>query len=136
MTQQDELGTRIAGVLAKGTESLTAEQRERLATARRQALARHSAAVKVADVITAPVLAPSSAPAGGFSKWTEQSLFGVAYFMPFAVLVLGLLGVVYMHTGTVAPEIAEIDAGLLTDELPIDAFLDQSLDSWLKRSPR
>jgi hypothetical protein len=129
MKQQDELGTRIAGVLAEGTESLSSEQRERLAAARRLALTRHAMAV---ETVRAPVLAPS----GAFAQWTEQSVFGVSYFMPFAVLVLGLLGVVYMHTGTVAPEIAEIDAGLLTDELPIDAFLDQSLDSWLKRSPR
>jgi hypothetical protein len=53
-----------------------------------------------------------------------------------AALVLGLSGVVYMHGGSVASEIADIDAGLLTDELPLDAYLDQGFDSWLKRYSR
>jgi hypothetical protein len=32
--------------------------------------------------------------------------------------------------------LAEVDAGLLTDELPINAYLDKGFDSWLKRSSR
>jgi hypothetical protein len=56
--------------------------------------------------------------------------------IPVAALVLGLLGVVYVNTGTVSTDMADIDAALLTDELPINAFLDQGLDSWLKRSLR
>jgi hypothetical protein len=53
-----------------------------------------------------------------------------------AALILGLLGVVYVNTSNVVSDIADIDAGLLTDELPISAYLDQGFDSWLKRSPR
>jgi hypothetical protein len=40
------------------------------------------------------------------------------------------------HTTSTGPDIAEIDAQLLTDELPINAFLDQGFDSWLKRGSR
>jgi hypothetical protein len=29
-------------------------------------------------------------------------------------------------------EIGELDAALLTGELPVDAFLDKDFDSWLK----
>jgi hypothetical protein len=125
MNQQDELGTRIARLLDEGTDRLKPEQRDRLAQARRLALSRQQAR-------TAPV----PVPAGPFSRLTEQSVLGVRYVIPFAALVLGLVGVVYVHTGGVASEIANIDAGLLTDELPISAFLDQGLDSWLKRSSR
>jgi hypothetical protein len=60
----------------------------------------------------------------------------VRYVIPVAALVLGLLGVVYVNTGTVSTDMADIDAALLTDELPINAFLDQGFDSWLKRSLR
>jgi hypothetical protein len=74
--------------------------------------------------------------AGPLSDFTEQSVLGVRYLIPFAALLLGLLGVVYVHTGTVSSDIADIDAALLTDELPINAFLDTSLDSWLTRSSR
>ena len=127
MNEQDELASRIAKLLDEGTDDLTTAQRTRLANARRLALSRHRAK-------TEPVVVP--AWAGPFSQWTEQSLFGVRYVIPLAALVLGLLGVVYVHTGGVPSAIADIDAGLLTDELPISAYLDQDFDSWLKRSSR
>ncbi len=43
---------------------------------------------------------------------------------------------VYVQTNGVMSGIADIDLGLLTDDLPIDAYLDKDFDSWLKRSPR
>jgi hypothetical protein len=128
MKHEDELGACIAKVLEEGTETLAPEQRERLAAARRKALSRYQRAK------TAPAWVP--AWAGSISDFTEQSVLGVRYLIPFAALLLGLLGVVYVHTGTVSSDIADIDAGLLTDELPINAFLDTSLDSWLTRSSR
>ena len=33
-----------------------------------------------------------------------------------------------------ANDIAEIDASLLTDDLPINAYLDNNFEAWLKRS--
>ena len=127
MNQEDELATRIARLLDEGTDRLSAEQRDRLAQARRLALSKQQAR-------TAPV--PVPVLAGPFSRFTEQSVFGVRYVVPFAALLLGLIGVVYVHTGGVASDIADIDVGLLTDELPISAYLDQGFDSWLKRSSR
>ena len=128
MKHEDELGAGIAKVLEEGTQALAPEQRERLAAARRKALSQHQRAK------TAPAWVP--AWAGPLSDFTEQSVLGVRYLIPFAALLLGLLGVVYVHTGTVSSDIADIDAALLTDELPINAFLDTSLDSWLTRSSR
>lgn len=127
MKDQDELGGRIARVLDEGADALSPEQRDRLSAARRLAVARLQ-----------PARAPAWVPAwaGSVSRLTEQSVLGVRYVVPFAALLLGLLGVVYVHTGTVSSDIADIDAGLLTDELPINAFLDTTLDSWLKRSSR
>ena len=126
MKDQDELGLRIAGLLDESADSLGPQQRERLNAARRLALARHRPA-------TAPAWVP--AWAGPLGKYTERRLFGVQYLIPVAALVLGLAGVAYMHTGT-SSDIADIDAGLLTDELPINAYLDQEFDPWPKRSSR
>ena len=125
MNQEDELAIRIAKLLDEGTDGLGADKRERLAQARKLALSRQNGP-------RAPVLAP--AWAGPISRVTEQSVFGVRYLIPLAALILGLIGVVYVNTSGVASEIANIDAGLLTDELPISAYLDQGFDSWLKRS--
>ena len=127
MNQQDELAGRIVRLLDEGADSLAPAQRERLFEARQLALAHLRAR-------TAPELAPAGS--GWLSDITERSVFGVRYLIPVAALVLGLIGVVYMNTGGVSNDMADIDAALLTDELPINAFLDQGLDSWLKRSPR
>jgi hypothetical protein len=125
MKDQDELGLRIARVLDESVDNLGPEQRERLNAARRLALARHRSA-------PAPAWVP--AWAGPLGKYTERRLFGV-HLIPIAALVLGLAGIAYMHSGT-SSDIADIDAGLLTDELPIDAYLDQEFDPWPKRSSR
>jgi hypothetical protein len=128
MNDQDELGLRIAKLLDGSTDSLSAEQRDRLSAARRLALARHRP-----ERATATAWVP--AWASPISGLTEKRVFGIQYLIPMAALVLGLAGVAYMHTGT-SSDIADIDAGLLTDELPINAYLDQDFASWLKRSPR
>jgi hypothetical protein len=128
MNDQDELGQRIARLLDEGTDKLSPEQRDRLSAARRLALARHRPA-------PAPVPSWMPAWAGPISGFTEKRVFGIQYLIPIAALVLGLAGVAYMHTGT-SSDIADIDAGLLTDELPINAYLDQDFASWLKRSSR
>ena len=127
MKDQEELGPRIARLLDEGTDAIGAEERARLIEARRLALLRHAGQRERALV---PTLA------NGFSDWTERSVMGVRYVLPLAALVLGLVGVVYVHNGSVPSEIADIDAGLLTDELPINAYLDQGFDAWLKRSSR
>lgn len=129
MNEDDELGVRISRLLDEGAGDVAPGTRERLAVARRMALARHEE-LRVASRGWVPALA------GSFSRITEQSVLGVRYLVPLAALVLGLMGVVYVHTGTVLTDIADIDVGLLTDELPINAYLDQDFDSWLKRSSR
>ena len=126
MKDQDELGLRIARLLDEGTDKLGAEQRERLNAARTLALSRHR---------PEPVPAWVPAWAAPISRYTERRVFGVQYLIPIAALILGLGGVAYMHTGG-STEIADIDVGLLTDELPLDAYLTHDFDPWPKRSSR
>jgi hypothetical protein len=128
MNQQDELAKRIVQLLDESTDELGREQRDKLAKARRLALSR-------LQPKPAPVWIPAWVQAG-VSGITEPSVMGVRYVIPIAALVLGLIGVVYVNTTGPSGDIADIDAGLLTDELPINAFLDQGFDSWLKRSSR
>jgi uncharacterized protein DUF3619 len=125
MNEQDELARRIVKLLDDSADNIGSEQRERLRAARSMALAKHRVAPE-----------PAWALAGNFSQLTEYRVFGVRYLIPMAALVLGLMGVVYMHSNGTSSDIADIDAGLLTDELPINAYLDKGFDSWLKRSPR
>jgi len=96
----------------------------RLKTAREQALARQR--------LSEPVFALAWADAiigrlSGHPASAGIVLAGTA-------LVLALVGVQYWQRMPTAEEIAEIDAALLASELPINAYLDKSFDTWLKRS--
>ncbi len=51
-----------------------------------------------------------------------------------ALLLLGSIGAVYWQISIQGNDIAAIDASLLTDDLPIDAYLDRDFEAWLKRS--
>jgi hypothetical protein len=51
-----------------------------------------------------------------------------------AALILALVGIQYWQQTPTVEEIEEIDAAILTGDLPINAYLDKSFDTWLKRS--
>ena len=51
-----------------------------------------------------------------------------------AALIFALVGIQYWQRAPTVEEIAEIDAALLSSDLPINAYLDNSFDTWLKRS--
>ena len=126
MNEHDEQGQRVARLLDESAEHLTARQAAGLARARQMALARYQPQ-------RAAQMTPALAGAAG-AGWTERSVLGVRYFLPVATLLVGLVGITYMHSAGVPNDISDIDAGLLTDELPINAYLDQDFESWLKRS--
>ena len=131
MNQPDhELAGRIAGYLREGARNLDPAVGERLLAARKLALSRYQG---------------EAAPAWGWA-WATQAIGRVTQnqepgalqvLLAGAALVAALLGVVYWQSyNAQANELAEVDAGLLTDELPINAYLDRGFDSWLKRSLR
>jgi hypothetical protein len=51
-----------------------------------------------------------------------------------AALILALVGIQYWQQQPSVEDIEEIDAAILTSDLPINAYLDNSFDTWLKRS--
>jgi len=53
--------------------------------------------------------------------------------LPIAVLILGLVAINHWRDSQLAAEIVEIDAAVLTGDLPLDAYLDKGFDAWLKR---
>lgn len=126
---EDELASRITSLLDQGARDLPPRTAERLAAARKQALARHQAHHVSA---WGWILATSGGPQSGHdARRNNRRLVLVA-----AALISAIALALTWHTGNTGPDIAEIDAALLTDELPINAFLDQGFDSWLKRGSR
>ncbi|MEK7360482.1 MAG: DUF3619 family protein, partial [Pseudomonadota bacterium] len=91
----------------------------RLQIARQQALARQRLSEPVF------VLAWVDAVAGRMSG--NPASAGIV--LAGAALILALVGIQYWQRAPTAEEIEEIDAALLTSDLPINAYLDKSFDT-------
>ena len=59
--------------------------------------------------------------------------FHPRYLLPIVGMVLTLSGMVYWQEQQRIEDPVEIDAKLLSSDLPIDALLDKGLDTWLQR---
>lgn len=132
MAAEDLLGARIAARLDAGTQDLPYEVSERLRAARMQALAKRKV---VAAVRTAPAVVHQGGGAaalqlgGGdhFSLWGR-----LASALPLLALVAGLFVIQAVLDDDRVNEIAEVDAALLTDDLPPQAYSDPGFVQFLK----
>jgi Protein of unknown function (DUF3619) len=125
---EHELAGRIVEHLDYGVDQLEPGTRERLLAARRTALSRYR---------EQPATVTGLAWAGqAVGRISEVRLANTRQLIAISALVAALVGIAYWQSNGVTNEIAEIDAGLLSDELPLNAYLDKGFDSWLKRSSR
>src|SRR5712672_3936688 len=121
---EQQITYRIKQLLNRGLD-LDAGKLARLNAAREAALARQRIESRVPVLAWADNLIGRS---GGPSALIPRLL------LPMAVLILGLIAVNQWRDSQVAAEIEEIDAAVLTGDLPLDAYLDKGFDAWLKRS--
>ena len=121
---EQQIAHRIRQLLNRGLD-LDADKLARLKAARERASARQR--------VTSPVfvLAWADSVIGRFGG--PVSLIP-RMLLPMAVLILGLIAVNQWRDSQTAAEIEEIDAAVLTGDLPLDAYLDKGFDAWLKRS--
>ena len=124
----DELAARIIKQLDHGIENLDAGTRERLAAARRVALAQYRERPE-------PVFGLAWAGNAIHYMGGGQRAQGARYMIAVTTLVLAMIGFAYWQS-IASNDYADIDISLLTDDLPIYAYLDTGFDSWLKRAPR
>jgi hypothetical protein len=59
--------------------------------------------------------------------------FAIRVLLPLALLVGSGAAIYTWQQNQRAAELEEIDAQLLTDDLPIDAYLDRGFQNWLKK---
>jgi hypothetical protein len=116
-----QFGNKVRQVLNQGLE-LEAGKAQRLKAAREAALARQRPE-------PAPVLAWADNVAGRFGGWSGLALY---VLLPLALLVIGFAAAYGWQQNHRIAELEEIDAQLLTDDLPIDAYLDRGFQNWLK----
>jgi hypothetical protein len=121
---EQQIAYRIKQHLGRGLD-LGPDQLGRLKAAREQALARQRTRART------PVLAWADnviGTSGGPSSLLARIV------LPMALLVFGLIAISQWRETQQAAEIEEIDAAVLTGDLPLDAYLDKGFDAWLKRS--
>jgi len=99
---------------------------ERLRAARERALERQRPA-------RTPVLAWAGNVLGRFGGLGGVSL---RLLLPVLLAAAGLAAIYGWQQEQRAAELEEIDALLLADELPIDAYLDRGFDAWLRKKQR
>lgn len=120
---EQQIAYRIKQHLNRGLE-LDADKLVRLKAARERALARQRVESGTPMLAWAGNVIGKS---GGPSSLVPRVL------LPMAVLILGLIAINHWQDSQLAAEIEEIDAAVLTGDLPLDAYLDKGFDIWLKR---
>ena len=77
-----------------------------------------------------PVLAWADNVFGNGWGWAGLS---ARVLLPAAVLIVAVAGIYNWQEKQRLAEVVEIDSQLLTDDLPIDAYLDRGFENWLKK---
>lgn len=125
-------GVRVASMLGERAQSTAPDISERLRFAREQALSRAQAARRQEQLATAP----SAVVVGRGRSATLASHLGwwvkLGSAMPLALLVLGLVGIAHVHEKAQIAAVAEVDAALLSDDLPPAAYTDPGFAEYLK----
>ena len=104
---------------------------ERLRAAREQALSRRRIA---AGAKREPALAWARRTAAGvIGGFGGLGGFSLRLVLPTALLVAGLIAIYSWQQEQRAADVEELDAQLLSDDLPIDAYLDRGFETWLKK---
>ncbi len=127
---QERFALKAASYLSASTTDLPYDISERLRAARMQAISQR----KIAKVQTSA----SVVNAGGAAALSWGSSDGMSWWarigsvVPLVALVVGLLTINSIQNDNRAQEVAEVDAALLTDDLPPAAFSDPGFVQFLK----
>ena len=125
---QDRFGLQVAARLSETADNLPYDISERLRAARVQALSKRTFVVQTASSVALSGGAATATLGNDGPSWGDR----VAATIPLLILVLGLIAISVIQNDRRANEIAEIDAALLTDDLPPAAYTDPGFTQFLK----
>lgn len=121
----DQFGRRVALRLDGAADEIPYEVRERLRAARVRAL----------QLRQQPEVAPVSITRGGaatLGRGERGWFYRIASVLPLLLLAAGLVLLHSFQSDRRASELAEVDAALLTDDLPPAAYADPGFVQFLK----
>lgn len=135
-TAAERFALRVTARLSSGTDELPYDISERLRASRAQALAKRKK-VAVPVRLASPVVVQGSASAalgggGGHERggWWNALVSAI----PLTALVVGLVVINISQDESSTNDLTEVDAALLTDDLPPAAYSDPGFVQFLKTS--
>lgn len=128
---QERFGFQVAARLSDAADDLSYDISERLRAARTQALGKRKIVITQAAT---SVVASGGSGTLAFGNEPFSWLGRVAAAVPLLALAIGLIAINMIQNDNRANELAEIDAALLTDDLPPAAYTDPGFTQFLKIS--
>ncbi|SHG55122.1 DUF3619 family protein [Massilia sp. CF038] len=117
---------KVRHALNEHLDHLPASTADRLASARKAAVARKKP--------HRPVLVATGQLAGQIGAFFSFSFLGrMSAIVPLLALVAGLAGIYQYEEQQRIAEVAELDAEVLSDELPLTAYLDEGFNAYLEQ---
>ncbi|MFZ4481228.1 MAG: DUF3619 family protein [Rhodoferax sp.] len=127
---QDRFGLRVTARLSEAADDLPYEASERLRAARMRALGKRRIVARTASHVALSGGSATLTFGTDHLSWWDR----VAATVPLLILILGLVAINVIQNDRRANEIAEIDAALLTDDLPPAAYADPGFMQFLQSS--
>lgn len=123
---EKEFSQKITRTLNWGLTRLEDDKLVKLRAARQQAMSQYREPINVLGLVTV------SGQTLNVSSWIRKPLF----WLPILAVVVLFASYTFTSDDDIVDESGELDARLLTGELPINAFLDKDFQSWVKDSSR
>ena len=129
----DQFGLASATLLREGGGKLPPNIKDRLYQARMKALAAHKhKPLRVSSKVLSPSVNSST---GTWSSGSNPLWNALGWMAPLVVLVFGLIAIAQWQEESRINDIAEVDAALLSDDVPPDAYADSGFMAFLKNGP-
>ena len=129
MNNDTELGSKVARLLDRSLDDIKQGTLYRLQSARRASLEDYRVAETDAVAIGGGV---GMLTRSGYNAHDRH--FNAKMLLLLATLLLALAGTAYWQILQQDDDNEEIDSLLLSDDLPINAYLDKGFDAWLTHS--
>ena len=135
----DRFARRVTARLSSGTDELPYDITERLRASRMQALAKRKR-VAAPVRLAAPAVVHTGGDSAALGRGGQDGGEGGSWWnalvsaVPLLALVAGLVMINIAQDESSAHDVAEVDAALLTDDLPPAAYADPGFVQFLKTS--
>ena len=128
--QEINFGYKVRHALNEQLDNLPTSTTDRLASARKMALSRKKSESPLRMLVRQRAFAGE---AGTISNERFSWTMRFALAIPLIVLVCGLIGIIQYEKQVRIDETADIDAAMLSDEVPLTAYADTGFNAYLEK---